>query len=527
MAITSISGVSGLQAKRQIFTTSGNFTVPSNVNSVKVTCIGGGASRGGAGGVAQTLVDTSALYGTNIAVTVGAATAASTYGNAGASSFGSFVTAGGGFTSDATSTAGVSGTTFISGRSISAQPTLSTYASTYANLESSTSGVIYNPVGGFYTTMFTYFNPSVGNTYTYYTSTDGLSWTRRNSVAPIAAANNYAWNMHYANGRTFVTFYNASLWYTTSSANGTTWTTAWIWNNSGTVSNYLNDIMYSSTSGLYYFFGQNPNTTSPAIWSSTAANIVTPAGAQIAAFTLGTTNDRNPMNGRFLSNGSNLAILWSVNSTGSVLQYTLFNGSTWAALATSTVGNSTNYPVGGAWDGTKFTIVLADGTIHTSTNLTTWTATGTTVSGLIIFGYSGSNYYGSINGQFAYSANGTTWTAIHWILPGITNWIPIGVNGTKHTSLTSGGLIGTFDIASPNTTIAAGYPGVIGTSSAIGGGAGSSPRSIATGTTTVNDADGVDGYGRSIVNTALPPSSYGSTNGLTAQQGAVIVEWLQ
>lgn len=81
------------------FTSSGNWTVPANVQTVRVICVGGGGSGGlsnnysagggGGGGGATAMGAVNGLTaGSSISVTVG--------GNAGTSSFGNHMTAGGG-----------------------------------------------------------------------------------------------------------------------------------------------------------------------------------------------------------------------------------------------------------------------------------------------------------------------------------------------------------------------------------------------------------------------------------------------
>lgn len=93
----------------QVFTSSGNFTVPNGVTAVRVTALGGGGAGGyhstmpsGGGGAGATAVSivTGLTPGQVIPVTVGAGgVVPSSYGNGGnggTSSFGSYMTAGGG-----------------------------------------------------------------------------------------------------------------------------------------------------------------------------------------------------------------------------------------------------------------------------------------------------------------------------------------------------------------------------------------------------------------------------------------------
>jgi len=96
-------------ASMQVFTSSGNFVVPNGVTAVRVTVVGGGGaggyhstmpSGGGGAGARASGVVSGLTPGQVIAVTVGAGGAAPTAyangNNGGASSFGSYVTAGGG-----------------------------------------------------------------------------------------------------------------------------------------------------------------------------------------------------------------------------------------------------------------------------------------------------------------------------------------------------------------------------------------------------------------------------------------------
>ena len=91
---------------QQVFTSSGTFSVPLGVKSVKVTCIGAGGgggsasasftragSGGGAGGLAIKIVS-GFIYGDSVSVTVAGTAAAATAG--GASSFGAYCIANGG-----------------------------------------------------------------------------------------------------------------------------------------------------------------------------------------------------------------------------------------------------------------------------------------------------------------------------------------------------------------------------------------------------------------------------------------------
>jgi hypothetical protein len=111
-ALTGISaGLSG--PNKEIFTSSGTFTVPAGVTSIKVIVVGGGASGtaqrnnlrrqctagGGGGGTAIKWI-TGLTAGDTVAVTIGAGGTGTTsspyYGNGGTSSFGSYCSATGG-----------------------------------------------------------------------------------------------------------------------------------------------------------------------------------------------------------------------------------------------------------------------------------------------------------------------------------------------------------------------------------------------------------------------------------------------
>jgi hypothetical protein len=92
MALTLSSLGSGLQPNQQIFTSSGNWTVPAGVTRATVTCVGGGAVVGSSGGyIKRTITVTPAAV---IPVVVGAAGVASSQG--GTTTFGSLLAAYGG-----------------------------------------------------------------------------------------------------------------------------------------------------------------------------------------------------------------------------------------------------------------------------------------------------------------------------------------------------------------------------------------------------------------------------------------------
>jgi hypothetical protein len=101
MAISTIGGAASgsRQPKSRTFSTSGVWTVPTGVTSVKVTCVGAGGTgytsqfAGGGGGYISGIVDLTNV--TSVPVTVGAAPVQSG-GNGGDSSFGSLLFAQGG-----------------------------------------------------------------------------------------------------------------------------------------------------------------------------------------------------------------------------------------------------------------------------------------------------------------------------------------------------------------------------------------------------------------------------------------------
>lgn len=98
----------GIYLGVQTFTSSGTWTKPSGCGRIRVVCVGSGGAgcqhgeSGGAGGYAEKWIDVSALAdGTAISVTVGAAQGGRNYyggsNNGGTSSFGSYVSATGGY----------------------------------------------------------------------------------------------------------------------------------------------------------------------------------------------------------------------------------------------------------------------------------------------------------------------------------------------------------------------------------------------------------------------------------------------
>lgn len=536
MSVSKIGNFGGtsLQPKQQVFTTSGTWTVPFGVNTVKVTCIGAGAAIGGAGGVAEAYVDVSAIQGTGIPVVVGTSPAPGTYGPGGGSSFGpGYIQCGGGFGSDV-GVPGMSGTTYVNGKNISPTPLVSSIINSYGAGEANFQGIVYNPIGGFYLTRP---NATSG---AYYTSTNGSTWTRR--VGAFTTSLDSYGSLWYANGRTF--YGNLASAYTSyyvqSTTDGVTWTAPNVWDIGASTStsygNNMFDIVYLTANSTYYAVGNwGGNNAALSIYSSTTG--LFPFTTQVVAAYSYTANTQTC---RMLTNGSNQVMYFYLNSSYVLLAH-VWNGTTWAPA--STITGLTTIPTGSAWDGTKYVVTDASGNIWTSTNQITWAYSGTTIGGLKIQGYSSSTYYGTMNGMFAYSTNLTTWTPVSWQGGALTSYSTssAGVNGLTYifSPSANNGLIGTFVLNSQNTQIAPGYNGTTILSSsgtvtgAVGGGAGGEPKqqNIFTGsytsTYTILDGPGVNGYGVSLYNKNTIPVTYGSTNGAVGEQGAVILEWWQ
>ena len=524
------------QTKSVTFSSSGTWTVPANCNSVRVTCIGAGASIGGAGAVVKAVIDTSSLSGISIPITVGAPPSPGVNGSAGASSFGSFIIAGGGFAGDL-STPGMSGTTFVSTKTIPPTTTLKPFVSVYNAGDGNTSSVIYSPAGGFWMTC-----PTPAGFY--YTSTDTITWTRRSGgpVNPYSAV-----TMWYVNGRIYLGYspqFTYVTYYIMSTSDGITWGSSNNWQSAfslgtGSYGNILAELLYFTPNSTYYGWGNGQggtlNTTLALAASTTAPNGTTLTTA-VTSITLATWGFC-----KALTNNTNQIIYFY---TGSGTLYSmLFNGTTWTTGNTTVPGSSGNLPTGGFWDGSKYCVSLADGSIYTSTNGTTWTLL-TTIGGLIINGITGIYYYGTLNKVFCYSTNLTTWTPVLYKGGSLSSGggstggtsIIAGINGTKFVlpPVSGNGLLNIIDLTSPNVTTSPGYNGVYNTITQHGG-AGGEPRVIfswlygAGGSSqtffTVADSLGVDGYGIALSNTNTTPPTYGSTNGLVGQQGAVILEW--
>jgi len=532
MSVSKIGNFGGtsLQPKEQIFTSSGTWTVPYGVNSVKVTCIGAGAAIGGAGGVAETIVDTSAIQGTGIPVVVGTSPAPGTYGAGGGSSFGpGYIQCGGGFPSD-NGVPGMSGTTYVNGVNIQPTPVLSSVISAYGAGDAAgiAQGIVYNPVGGFYMTR-----PTTNGVY--YTSTNGTTWTRRTG-AQNTVGYDILGSLWYANGKTFYgnTVGGYTAYYVQSTTDGITWTSPTWWENSAAANfsygNVMFDIVYLSANSTYYAVGNwNGNNSALSIYSSTTGTF--PFTTQVVSAYSYTGNTQTT---KMLTNGTN-QVMYFYLDTVYALRAHIWNGTTWTPA--SAITGLTAVPTGSAWDGSKYVVTDTNGTIYTSTNQTTWTYTGTTIPNLKIQGYTSSTYYGNLNGVFAYSTNLTTWTTIAWQGGALTSYstVSAGINGLTFifSPSANNGLIGTFVLNSQNTQIAPGYNGTLRGSSGnlcIGGGAGGEPVNVYAPTAGVifaNAGPGVKGYGVSLTNSSTIPPTYGSTNGFIGQQGAVILEWWQ
>lgn len=508
----------GLRTKKvQTLTSSQTWTVPTGVKYIDVTCIGAAAAIGGAGAVVSGTIDTSALQGTGISITVGAAPNPNTNGSGGSSSFGSYITAGGGFAGDASNWPGLSGTTYVSDKTIPATATLIPFITTYGSgvRDIYQSGISYNSSAGLYITTGS--GTSTTAAFPYYTSPNGTTWTRR-TFSNLGSSYNYG-NMGTYNGRTFVSVYlPSSTGYLSSTSDGINWTTA----TNIAFSRQLIAMSYSSTTQKYYFIvNDNTNSIMGTITSVTSANItnVTTPVSEAGGF-----SSSSSTTSLFITNGSNVGIAFQPDYTGNVLKFSRFNGSTWSSWANHTGTFSMSLiPSSAAWDGSKFTIVATGGAIYTSTDMSTFTNTSVTIPSLYIAGYSSGYYYGSINNLFSYSTNGTTWTTV--AVPYSNN--PVAVNGTNFIFIDKvgeTGLMHSFNISTPNTTIAPGNIGLNNNGTMFHGSAGGYPQTSAA--NVINDGPGIDGYGIAA-KYALLPSSYGSTNGSVGMPGAVILEWLE
>jgi len=544
MGISVIPQPSSAQSKKtQTITSSTTWTVPTGVNSVDVTCIGAGASIGGAGAVVKRTVDTSSLQGTGITVTVGASPAPNANGLGGNTSFGSFATAGGGFAGDlgGLAFAGMSGTMFDSSFTIAPSSTLVPFLSTYGEWGNRQSSIVYNSSIGLYVTggnaeisSSSNVPPYNSGLIPYYTSSDGTTWTRRTFNAGLT---NYIQGLgiNSANNRLFF-FYrsNTSVYYRTSS-DGINWSAERLLNSSSTT---MPGLAFNSSQNKYLFTISTGGFIQG--WTVTTANVDTTN----PSFEYQTTNTASAVS-PLLTNGTSLTLQY-LNQGGvhHVISYS--SGGSWSNPTEPNFPMS-NSPRSGAWDGSKLTVVTNNGNIWTTTNGTSYTNTSVTIPNLAILGYSGGYYYGSINNFFAHSTNGTTWTTTN-IISSLTpsSFTPnIAANSTTFilaTNVNIYGMFERFNIASPNTTIAKGFLGQGDRTSSNGlvnggaGGIGDRTRAFDTsGTSYISflTAPGVDGYG---ISTPLPPFSgvlnstplsFGSTNGAVGTQGAVILSWMQ
>lgn len=540
MAISRVNPTaSGVQSKKtQTITSSTTWTVPTGVTSVDVTCIGAAASIGGAGAVIKATIDTSSIQGTGIPVTIGQSPAAAAYGKGGDTQFGSFITSGGGFSGD-NLTAGVSGTRFIAGTAIPATSNLKSFISNFGTGDSNQQFISYNSTIGLYITSGQ--SPNNNAEFFYYTSPDLNTWTRRSItlVNPVIGSP----RVYSANNRFFMTFRDSGqVGYFKSSTDGINWSTILRTYPSGTAQSEIYNVIYSPNSAKYYFLGDWNGTYHGLVTSVSLANVATTDTSFEQSIN---TTSGGTLSG-FIFNGSNLGISFAVNySAGGTYNYSLFNGTTWAAyvnctnLSATFSANSNIYPQSGAWDGTKFTISDNKGNLFTTTNLTTWTPAGVTIAGLFIQGFAGGYYYGSIGRFYAYSTNGTTWTKTSIFLnnqPSFSQQYKFIQNSTTLASVsntTVTGLIESFNIASPNTTVAPGLIGKWASAAVIAhGGAGGSGNvgyqwNGSSNQPYLLDSAGVDGYGVVTSSSILAAQTYGSTNGAAGNSGAVILSWLQ
>lgn len=527
--------------RTQTITSSTTWTVPSGVNSVDVTCIGAGAAIGGAGAVVKRTIDTSTLQGTGISVTIGASPNPGVNGSGGNTSFGSFITAGGGFAGEASNTVtgfpGMSGTRFDSSVTVPQDSTLVPFISTYGEQSQFSYNIVYNSSIGLYVTSGT--QNTTSGVVVYYTSPDGTTWTRRTvgfssgfgGVIGLFSLNNRLFLLTRSNGN--------GIYYKVSS-NGTTWSSEFIITTSGAT---FHGMTFSSTSAKYYWSYRDTNNYA-VMHSVAAANVDTVQASfevQVASATA------TVWQSTWMGNGTNLLLAFAVQG-GTVYKF-IYNGTN---LTTPTDANwsSSLYPTSGAWDGSKITLVTNTGAIYTTTNGTTYTNASVNIPGLWIQGYSGGYYYGHINNTLAYSSDGTTWTRTSVYLsnkPTVSNsqynsYFANGVNIFISSNCQQTGMLENFNITSPNTTVAKGYLGLGNysyySSGTVGGGAGGVGNPIfywsgSQNYTNYSSSPGIDGYGiatpinftGALVATNVLP--FGSTNGSIGTQGAVVLSWMQ
>lgn len=509
----------GLQTRVQKFLSSGTFTVPNGVKSVNVTCVGGGgsgawnSSGGSGGGVIKRTIDTSALMGTAITVTIGAGGQSGTPG--GNSSFGSLLFAGGGssavsgWTRDATA----------SGGQIASVPVI--VATTPGDnctkfLSTSTMIAAFPPNFGVTDALY-----NAGTRIPYYTSTDGGStWTRRTIVSGGGTTpSGHIQAMFVANNIFISTNMNnqPSESYITYSNDGINWTR---WNYTGTNMQTCQDVTYAN--GTYYFGNTRSSSVDYNMGTATAIgsgsiNALNPA-----------TNAGEPWWGVVFGAGTYVAYGQSTSSTFAIA--TSASPTSGFSRVSITAGQAGEWPMHMYHDGTKFVAYTNQNRVYTSTTPASapWTlaraqtfnsSSGLSSSTTKALNYNGTYFTINSSNGVEYSTNATSWTVVK--RPANTTSGGAVVQGTKVLSTDGSNIQTYFDIASPVTGIAYGYT----SSSTAGGGAGGPAFITWNGSSqSFVPGPGIDGYGNGGTSTTSA-GGFGA-GGNNASNGIVIVEYL-